>query len=168
MPHRKSTGSDKNVTAKTVNLTEKDVKDAARLLRLLAANGLPDLIPAGRKSPNVAPDREALISRARILFNSRRLRERHFNRSIFGEPAWEILLILYIAEHSEGRLTTSRLADWIKTPLTTVLRWLDYLAREGLIERQPHPTDRRTVFISLLDKARIAMDAYLGAVAGPE
>jgi DNA-binding MarR family transcriptional regulator len=154
-------------TAKTVSLSERDLKDAARLFRrladaALAANGLPEF-PSG---PLATQDRETLISRARIVLNARRLRERHFNRIMFGEPAWDILLMLYASEQSAGRLTVSRLAEWVETPLTSVVRWVNFLEEEGLVARQAHPTDRRTFFVVLLGKGRAALDAYLGMIPG--
>lgn len=151
-------------TVKTVTLSEKDIRDAARLFRLLAdpafAGGLPDFLSAAPGTTH----RETLISRARIVLNSRRLRQRYFNRIMFGEPAWDILLMLYASEHSSGRLTISRLAEWVETPLTTVVRWVNFLEEEGLVRRQAHPTDRRTVFINLREKGRAALDAYLGMI----
>lgn len=153
--------------SKTVTLTERDLRDAARLFRLLAdpalvANILPDALaaPAGTK------DRDTLISRARIVLSARRLRERFFNRVMFGEPAWDILLMLYASEQSPGRLTLSRLAEWVDVPLTTVIRWVKTLEEEQLVERQAHPTDRRTVFIVLLEKGKKALDSYLGMIPG--
>ena len=152
--------------SKTVSLTERDIRDASRLFRLLADPAL----AMGGLSDQLAPssgtqDREILVSRARIVLNSRRLRERFFRRIMFGEPAWDILLLLYVSERS-GRLTMSRLAEWVEAPLTTVARWVKFLEEEHLVERTAHPTDRRTVFISLLDKGRTALDSYLGLIPG--
>jgi DNA-binding MarR family transcriptional regulator len=93
--------------------------------------------------------------------NSRRLRFRYFKRAMFGEPAWEILLTLYITEGAEGRQSIGRLADLIETPLSTTARWIDYLERERLVEREPHPTDKRVIYIRLLAKARELLEAYL-------
>lgn len=161
---------DETQGTKTVTLTERDVRDAARLFRLISdptllASGLSELFPSPAQAGS-GIDRETLISRARIVFNGRRLRERHFDRQLFGEPAWDILLLLYIAEQSSARLTSTRLAELIETPLTTVGRWLNHLEMDRLIERQPHPTDRRTVFIKLLEKGRAALDSYLGSILG--
>jgi DNA-binding MarR family transcriptional regulator len=154
---------------KTVTLTERDVRDAARLFRLLAdptlAGGMPALFPVPIQT-GLGTGQEALISKARIVLNSRRLRERYFASELFGEPAWDILLSLYIAEQSSGRMTTSRLAEQIQTPMTTVVRWLNHLEADQLIERQAHPTDRRTAFIKLLKKGRAALDSYLGSIPG--
>ena len=165
MPKSEQNGSSGIEIAKTVSLTERDLKDAARLFRLLAD---PAMDMAGPSSPFSAPmatkDRETLLSRARIVLNARRLRERYFNRVMFGEPAWDILLTLYASEQSSGRLTISRLAEWIDTPLTSVVRWVNFLEEEGLIERQAHPNDRRTSYVVLLGKGRTALDSYLGMI----
>ena len=154
---------------KTVTLTERDVRDAARLFRLLAdptlTSGMPALFPVPIQT-GLGTGQEALISKARIVLNSRRLRERYFASELFGEPAWDILLSLYIAEKSSGRMTTSRLAEQIHTPMTTVVRWLNHLETNELIERQAHPTDRRTAFIKLLRKGRTALDSYLESIPG--
>lgn len=162
-------GAEKPETTKTVTLTEKDLRDAARLFRLMSdldspARGLSAAFPGS--AGGAGADRENLISRARMIVNSRRLRERYFDRQLFGEPAWDILLLLYISENSSARLTTTRLADLIDTPLTTVGRWLSHLENAKLIERQAHPTDRRTVFINLLKKGRAALDTYLSSIQG--
>jgi hypothetical protein len=136
---------------KTVTLTERDVSDAARLFRLLGdplllASGMSEFFPTPEETGTRA-DEEMLVSRARIVFNGRRLRERYFDSQLFGEPAWDILLLLYIAEQSSARLTATRLGELIQTPLTTVTRWLNHLEIAQLIERQAHPTDGRSVFI---------------------
>lgn len=155
---------------KTVTLTEKDLKDAARLFRLLAdpallGNAFGSLAPGGEFVSPVT-DRQSLLSRARLVISSRRARERYFDRELFGEPAWDVLLALYVTEDSGARFTTSKLAECIGAPLSTVIRWVKTLEQQSLVERADHPTDRRIVFIRLRDKARKALDAYLGAMPG--
>lgn len=142
-----------------VVLSEKDARAAARLFRMLseAVGYLPRQdIPSGQPISE-----DELVSRARIILHSRRMRTRHFNRAMFGEPAWDVLLLLYVADQSGDRQTLTKLAGWTETPLSTVNRWIGYLEREKLVERQPHPTDKRTVFIRVLPKGRQAMTSYL-------
>lgn len=170
MPHPRTNGPGGTGVTKTVTLSEKDLRAAARLFRLLAdptllASGMPELFPA-TGSPGASADRETLVSRARIVFNSRRLRERYFDSQLFGEPAWDILLLLYISEQSSARMTATSLVELVHTPPTTVARWLNHLEMAELIERQDHPTDRRTVFIKLREKGRAALDSYLGSIPG--
>jgi DNA-binding MarR family transcriptional regulator len=152
-------------------LTEKDVRDAARLFRLIAdpamlGNVLPAFFPPAGESEAGVTDRQLLVSRARVLINARRVRERYFHHDLFGEPAWEILLALYIAEESGARFTTGKLAEWIGAPLSTVVRWIRTLEEKSLVERADHPTDRRITFIRLLEKGRKGLDAYLGLLPG--
>ena len=157
--------------SKSVTLSEKDVRDAARLFRLIADKtpwahlSLSEQEGAGRRRAEPTP-RDALIDRARAVVRTRRLRARHFNRVMFAEPAWDILLLLYLAESSEGRQTIGQLAELVETPLTTVLRWIGYLEKEHLIERKDHPTDRRIVFVKLASKGRDALEAFLEEMPG--
>lgn len=149
-----------------VTLTRKDARDAARLFELLAK--AVDEVPAGAGPGALPSHRSQLVSRARSILSGRQLRQVHFHRAMFGEPAWEIMLLLYIMETEGDRQTPSKLAAWTGTPLSTTVRWLDYLEKKQLVSRQGHPNDKRVVFISLLERARDAMDAYLSGLAWTE
>lgn len=151
--------------ANTVTLTEADARDAARLLRLLSGvcNDQPS-DPDSAQADRQEAQREELIVNAQIILNSRRIRREHFHPGIFGEPGWDILLGLYITDTCGERQTLGRLAEWLTTPPTTVMRWVAVLEREQLVRRSPHPTDRRIMFIELTDKGRSSLDAYLERV----
>jgi DNA-binding MarR family transcriptional regulator len=105
--------------------------------------------------------REILREHARQIRSARDLRHEWFDRNIFGEPAWEMLLTLYIIDDEERRLSTRRIAKLANLSLTTTLRWLDYLEEQLLISRRRNPFDQRVVDTELSDKGRTAMDAYL-------
>lgn len=146
----------------TIVLSEKDAREAARLLKLLST-------AIDEKTGFIASDckeasREELILRARIVLHSRQLRADYFNRAMFGEPAWDVLLALYITDEAEGRQSIGRIAEWIRAPLTTVARWIDYLEKERLVRREAHPGDKRVIFIRLMEKGRELLDAYLGGM----
>lgn len=171
MPNPERSDPKEPKVAATVTLSEKDAQEAARLLRLLAdsrifGSALPENSPAVADTETVVTDRQSLIERARIVLGARRIRMQFFHPGFFGEPAWEILLALYITEESEARFTASKLAEWIGAPLSTVLRWVKALEEQSLVDRIDHPTDRRICFIRLLDKGRKALDSYLGAIPG--
>lgn len=148
----------------TVILTEKDVRDAARLFRLISA-GTPwaNILSTGAplRSDGEPNDHNELIARARAVLNTRQLRARYFKRAMFAEPAWDILLLLYLADTSEARQSVGQLAELIETPPTTVSRWVSYLEKERLVARTDHPTDRRIVFIGLTDQGRNALNGFL-------
>jgi hypothetical protein len=81
--------------------------------------------------------------------------------SLFADPAWEILLDLFI-QHAEGRLVMVTDACFAaKVPPTTALRWLDRLHRSGLIERHVDAHDARRVQVSLTCDALGRLDAVL-------
>lgn len=153
---------DNDLNEQTVVLSEKDAREAARLLRLLSSAMSGQAGPSGHGEE--AAQRDELILRARIVLNSRQQRTQYFNRAMFGEPAWDVLLALYITEKTEGRQSIGRIAEWINAPLSTVARWIDYLEKERLVSRQAHPNDRRVIFITLLEKGRELLDAYLGGM----
>ena len=147
--------------------TESDIREAARLLALIVSSeGKEAQNSAGGaelKQPSSAVDREVLLSRARKHFRDRQLRGQYFSRALFGEPAWDSLIALYISEFSGRRLTISGLAERIDAPLSTTQRWIAYLQKEFLVGREENPGDKRTTFVLLLDKGRTALDHYFAS-----
>jgi DNA-binding MarR family transcriptional regulator len=77
---------------------------------------------------------------------------------MLGEPAWDMLLQLYVSDH--GRLAIRDLVLMTEEPKTTALRWISYLEKKGLVERRPDPMDRRLIVIELLDRGRQLLDDY--------
>jgi len=114
-----------------------------------------------------AAGRTRLIARAKAVLMERKRRERLFSPVLFGEIGWEMLLWLYVTEDQGERQTIGRLASLVGAPHTTAIRWIGYLEKEALIEKVPHPTDRRTVFVHLLDEGRIRLDRWFETLAKP-
>jgi hypothetical protein len=147
---------------RTITLSRKDLSAARRLLNLLlgterdAAEEL--LVPPA--SGGSVSERSTLVERARLEFHERRRRTAVFGRAMFGEPAWDMLLTLYILDVSGQRQTIGALLHFSGTPMSTAKRWLDYLVAHDLVRREEHPTDRRTAFVALSSKARTMLDLY--------
>ena len=97
---------------------------------------------------------------ARAIYQSRKRRLEHFGPSLFNEHAWDMLLVLYIYGGKGGDISVSRLAEFSEVPLTTSIRWLDYLESQGLVSREPCPTDRRKFSVVLSAKGKAEMDRY--------
>lgn len=155
----------------TITLSQKDVRAAARVLKVLAAGDDPldDILKgAGLAGRSDIGDRQALVGRARQAFLERRRRDRLFGQSMAGEPAWDMLLALYIADVSEARFTLGKLIAHSGVAPSTAHRWLDYLVNRGLVGRKMHPTDRRTVFVELTDEGRSTLDMYFSGTAGAQ
>lgn len=142
---------DKPPQGGTVELSARDRDDAARLLTLLL----------GEDGVNERREDLSLVQLAETIIEARRRRAEIFNPAMFGEPAWELLLTLFVMDRAGPRLTIGRLAQAAGTKLTTALRWLEYLEDQAFIQREHHPTDARTAFIELTDKARDALHLYL-------
>ena len=141
----------------TVPLTGRDVDDLQRLLGLLLDASIQ---PMAEPHSVTTPTRAALMAHARLILTNRRRRIDHFGRGVFGEPAWEILLLLYITVGGQ-RQTVPRLSELSGISRSTAIRWIEYLEREKLVSRVPHPNDRRVDFIELTDKGREKLEAYL-------
>lgn len=111
--------------------------------------------------------REVYGDLARQAYATRRRRAVIFkNSELFGEPAWDILLDLYIA-HVEGKqVSVSSACIGSAAPPTTGLRWLGVLSDQGLILREHDPEDQRRILVRLTEKGLSAMDEYF-ASAGP-
>ena len=143
--------------------------EAEELVRLLAALIRSDpsgsevekfIRVAGRQPAN----RMALVDRARSVVAERRRRTRFLAPTIFGEPGWDILLALYTAEVSGPRQSVGSVSNLIEKPLTTAIRWINYLEKERLIVREPHPLDSRMLLLELTDKSRQVLDDYFATL----
>ena len=85
----------------------------------------------------------AAWQRANVKRNAR------FEHRLFLDPAWSILLDLYIQQGRHRRVGVSAVAGLDDIPQTTLLRWLTLLAEKGLIERSKDQRDGRRSFIKL-------------------
>jgi DNA-binding MarR family transcriptional regulator len=143
-----------------INLSESDVEAAVRLLELLTARST-------ERESDVGASRHELIQAGRELFRLRVLRNNIFPAAMFGEPAWDILLALYCGLDGQ-RPSITTLTDLIKTPTTSVTRWVDYLEAQRLVTRVPCPFDRRVALVELTEKARANLDWYLSQTVKAE
>ncbi len=160
-----------SIEERTITLSEKDIRAARRLLRLLLPEDSKTSVGnelEGSVRPVGDTSRAALMARAREEFGNRRRRTTIFEHSMFGEPAWDMLLALYILDESGQRQTTGALMQFAGAPITTARRWLDYLVENGLAQRSPHPTDQRIMFVSLSVKGRNSLDLYYSETAKSE
>lgn len=76
------------------------------------------------------------------------------------EPAWDILLDLFIAQGEGKTVSVSSACIGSASPPTTGLRWLGVLADEGLIVRENDPADHRRVLVRLTPAGTAAMERF--------
>jgi DNA-binding MarR family transcriptional regulator len=102
-----------------------------------------------------------LVVIASFLLSSRRRRTNFLQKVEFGEPAWDMLLDLYI-EHSKGRrMSTHNLCEAAMVPASTALRWISAMVEDGQLFREPDPSDRRRIFVSLTPEVLLSIEQYL-------
>jgi len=108
--------------------------------------------------------RPSSLDAAQTLIDQRRLRRRFLSDELFHEPAWDMLLALYIAWHANKVMNVKTLVSAADAPVTTSQRWIDHLAKLGLVTRVVDPTDRRRIEVTLSQTGLEAIDGYLKAI----
>lgn len=140
-------------TAKTSSLSTD--KDPARSENAVEPSSL------SNESHKPSDEQSQFLTLARTRYDARRKRASVFdNAELFGEPAWDILLDLYIA-HAEGKpVSVSSACIGSASPPTTGLRWLGVLQEAGLLEREHDVRDQRRVLVRLSDHGVQRMETY--------
>lgn len=88
----------------------------------------------------------------------RRARVTYFGADLFGEPAWDLLLELYLAELDHVRLSVSKACSRAYVPNSTAMRWITKLIESGLVRRYDDQFDQRRSFLALTDRGTAAME----------
>lgn len=155
-----------------VRVAKSDLVRAAHMLNtVLDRMELEEIEPSqGKKSTvpeEISPaEHFRLLDMARRLIASRKARARFFANAMFGEPPWDILLSLYVSDNIRESVTINRVAELASVPATSAKRWLEYLEREQLIIRRPHPTDLRMSIVELTARSRRLLNNYLRHLMG--
>lgn len=104
---------------------------------------------------------EMLGEIAHAAYRDRRRRAQLFgDDTLFGEPAWDILLDLFIAAIRQKRVAVTSACIGAAVPTTTALRWLKILEEKGLIVREEDAEDARRTFLRLSPVAYQLMVEY--------
>lgn len=95
------------------------------------------------------------------IINLRKLRRTLFPNLSFGDPVWDI--ILTVSYDSKISRTSNVKSITVDSDLsnTTALRYLDILARRGVVNKSNDPSDGRRSLISLTDESLDLVDALL-------
>jgi hypothetical protein len=93
----------------------------------------------------------------RSAIRARRRRDAHFPPRLFGEPALDILLELFLAGLEKRPITIVDACAGAAVPSTTALRWLAILTKNGLVQHRPDPRDPQRTFVQLTDAGRSLM-----------
>lgn len=103
---------------------------------------------------------------ARQTYEDRRRRTKIFrSEDLFGEPAWDILLDLFIAAKERRRVSVTSACIGSSVPSTTALRWIAILEKQALLVREADPGDARRVYVKLSARAYAAMLEYFASAS---
>jgi len=105
------------------------------------------------------------LRRAKTVYSARRERDAAAGLTgLFGEPAWDILLDVFIALKSRREIQVSSVCIEAGVPSTTILRWLTRLELEGLIYRASDTVDGRRRYVRLTPSGEALMARTLDAM----
>ena len=116
--------------------------------------------PLVESRANAVMQASARAHLAKTFYDARRGREDFFASSLFADPAWDILLILYWAGHAQQRMKIGSVCAAVAVPVTTAMRWIEHLRGIGLLCKDKHQTDRRVLWVRLSDDAQLTLDQY--------
>ena len=105
-----------------------------------------------------ATDAETLVDQ---ILCARKLRTAAFGPGLFSDPAWDIVLTLYRGQLRGEGVLSSELADSASVTLSTIARWVEVLARQGLVEVQPAVSEVKGPIVELSAQGSAAMRRWL-------
>lgn len=113
-------------------------------------------------------NRDALSHRemAILLYKERRARDAFLKpgRGLWSDPAWDMLLDLFIANESGRMVSVTSACIGGCIPTSTGLRRVGQLLKVGLIHRTTDPSDGRKGMLGLTTRAAADMKLYLDEV----
>lgn len=145
-----------------VTLSQRDAQELVRLLGVLGAPRPDTATDRLGHFPDLANYSTREIARSWMLV--RNLRTEFLPRSLFGEPAWDLLVALFVWDDTGSPMAVSELAKLVDAPASTAVRWMQYLEEKGLVVRRRSDRDRRILKVSLSDEGRRRLDAYFQKV----
>ena len=98
---------------------------------------------------------------ARRLLSERARIGRYLDADLFADPAYDILLDLFVSGEEGRAVSMSNSACIARVPRTTALRWVRLLEERGLVELYADEGDRRSTLLRLSTSARASVMSYL-------
>lgn len=99
---------------------------------------------------------------ARALLDERRDRDLMIRDGIFADPAWELILAVYVGQCEGLPRDALALEEWGRAPASTIGRWIRLLVEHRLFETSRNPDG---MAITLAPATFIRLEAHLRALA---
>ena len=107
-----------------------------------------------------------LAKTAELILDFRGKRSKFIPSALLGEPAWDMLLELFIQFARGAVMSTKSLIVSSKVPPTTALRHIVVMEKSGYLTRRRSGKDRRVTLIDLTEKGVVAVGTALKAFPG--
>jgi DNA-binding MarR family transcriptional regulator len=150
-------GYQRSSPLRRIFVSEDDVAAARKVLEVLTSEATPQPHEGNQTPTTDGPSRSVGTQKARqmLAFRQRRIEQ----LGLQAEPPFALLVALYVNEHWEPYLTSTRLTQLAWVGMSSTLRWIDKLLAEGLIEHSDDPEDLRKIKVSLSALGRAKLDA---------
>lgn len=132
------------------------------------ARRLDHLLRTMAEVPSLEPPatvRDGALKAARRAWKARRERERIFGPGLVANPAWDILLDLFLAHAEDREVTVFGVCASTTVDEWTVVRWIANLVEAKLVTRQSTAADPRSIKLTLTDQGLAMMCDYFNRVA---
>lgn len=106
-------------------------------------------------------EQQAFAAIAQSELQGRKRRNSLIRHDLFAEPAWDMMLLLYIAHHQHRAVEVDRLCAATSTAATTALRWVGQLFDCDLAVRLPPERSDGDARIALSPVGVEEMERYL-------
>lgn len=103
----------------------------------------------------------SLAAKARVISAKRNRRRDFFSHQLLGEPAWDMLLDLFMQYAGGAKVSTTSLCVASQVPTSTALRYISLMEEIGYVSRSPSTQDKRVTFVSLTELGVVSMGNYL-------
>lgn len=127
------------------------------------------LLPEGEQQPVTPehPDSGQWQEHAKLASRYLKLRARRSeisNGHLFSDPAWDILLDLFVGRVNGRDVTVTSACIASGRPSTTSLRYIDRMSQNGLLYRQKDTHDHRKVYLRITDSAFHTVADWIGSL----
>lgn len=110
-----------------------------------------------RRVPGRLVATEAIMDRARAAYEIGARRRSTIGPGLFADPAWNILLDLFLSDDSGRDLSVTAVCIGSRSSAATALRYITLLVERGLIDRIADEHDGRRTYVRLTAKGWNAM-----------
>lgn len=112
------------------------------------------------------PPSVAITAAAKEISRARKDRVDYFDGMgcVFGEPMWDLMLELFIAEREDRRVSLARACVTANVPVSTAMRWLALMESEAILVREFDAKDCDRAFVRLHSTASRSMERYISDV----